>query len=333
LGFCRLDLSHHAGGATERVRIDSIPIISSPPPWDRTSDGGWFVDADYRTFSGGYDPVTDVDWALVHELSHQVGLIDLYNLNLSSTSVKVLDREGGRPTWGSAGPARPDGWRRHRAHLDPHLYSSHSAGGISATKGYRRGYYGEYQFDIPEQNTLLILDNQGNPAGDVQVALYQRTGPPKLDGRIGPGQHTRDHRTTDADGRLLLADRPAGGGVTTRTGHTLRDKPLWRRRSGGNQSRFLIRLNKGDHERVCLDRQSPTTIWPTGKATLSAIPLPSPPMCRRLTHPHHQQVPRLGSRESRPRCAGKPAPSADLIGYYVYRAAPRRTNTNGPAAW
>lgn len=38
-------------GATERVRIDEIVVISEPPINDRSSDGGWFVDADYRIVS------------------------------------------------------------------------------------------------------------------------------------------------------------------------------------------------------------------------------------------------------------------------------------------
>jgi len=310
------------GGATERVRIDSIPIISSPPPWDRTSDGGWFVDADYRTFSGGYDPVTDVDWALVHELSHQVGLIDLYNLNLSSTNVKVLDREGGPANFGF-GWSRPDlmGGGDIAPHSDPHLYSSHSAGGISATKGYRRGYYGEYQFDIPEQNYLLVLDNQGNPAGDAQVALYQRTGPPNWMGELDLDNTPEITGTTDADGRLLLANRPAGGGVTTRTGHTLRDNPFGVVDVVGNQSRFLIKLNKGDHEEFAwtditdynLAYWQGDTVSHTFTLTSHVPPVDAP-------SPPEGATARIEGEQAT--LCWKASPSADLIGYYVYRAAP-----------
>ena len=150
------------GGATERVRIDQIVVTSTAPLYDRQSDGGWFVDADYRVVSGGYDPIADVDWNLVHELSHQVGLIDLYMSGIYETVVHVLDSEGGLANVGFAWP-RPGlmGGGDVAPHTDSHLYSSHSAGGISSTKGYRRGYYGEYQYDIPAENYLQVLDSQG----------------------------------------------------------------------------------------------------------------------------------------------------------------------------
>lgn len=152
----RLGSGQAPTGATERVRIDEIVVTSAPPINDRSSDGGWFVDADYRIVSAWYNPITDIDWALVHELSHQVGLIDLYQLDMSVTSVHVLDRNGMPANFGFAWP-RPDlmGGGDIAPHTDGHLYSSHSAAGFSSTKGYRRGYYGEYQYDIPAENWLL----------------------------------------------------------------------------------------------------------------------------------------------------------------------------------
>ena len=66
-------------GATVRVRIDKIEIAVSNPEPDYHPDGGWFVNDDYRHgASAYYDPATDIDWGLVHELAHQMGLIDLY---------------------------------------------------------------------------------------------------------------------------------------------------------------------------------------------------------------------------------------------------------------
>ncbi|MGQ9681045.1 MAG: CARDB domain-containing protein [Anaerolineae bacterium] len=79
-------------GAREQVRIDRIVIADQEPPFDLAHDGRWFVDADYRRgASGGYDPVEDIDWSFIHELGHQVGLIDLYNYNISPGNVLVND--------------------------------------------------------------------------------------------------------------------------------------------------------------------------------------------------------------------------------------------------
>ena len=310
------------GGATERVRINSIVVTTIPPIWDRTSDGGWYVAADYRLISGGYDPVTDVDWALVHELSHQVGLIDLYNLNISTTSVKVLDREGGATNFGFGWP-RPDlmGGGDIYPHTDPRLYSSHSAGGISATKGYRRGYYGEYQFDIPEQNYVLVLDNQGNPASDVQVSVYQRNGPPNWMGELDLDNTPEITGTTDVDGRLLLANRPAGGGVTTRTGHTLHDNPFGLVDVVGGQNRFLLKLSRGTHEEFAwtditafnLAFWQGDTVSHTFVLTSHVPPpdAPAPPAGAAAQVEGEQAI-----------LCWEGSPSADVIGYYVYRAAP-----------
>ena len=238
------------GGATERVRINSIEVTPTPPVNDRASDGGWFVDADYRIVSAWYDPMTDIDWALVHELSHQVGVIDLYQLNLSSLNVKVLDREKLPANFGFDWP-RPDlmGGGDIAPHTDSHLYSSHGAAGFSSTKGYRRGYYGEYQFDIPRENTIRVLDSRGDPAAGVEVSLYQRNGPVMWPGEVTVDDTPEFTGMTDGDGLIRLANRQIiGGPWATRTGHMLRDNPFGVVDIVGGRNRFLVKLGKGAHE-------------------------------------------------------------------------------------
>ncbi len=76
-------------GATIRVRIDEIGI-SENPPTGPGPDGGWFINADYRHgASGWYDPVTDIDWALIHEMSHQVAIIDLYAIGAEPSAIQI----------------------------------------------------------------------------------------------------------------------------------------------------------------------------------------------------------------------------------------------------
>ncbi|MBN1660406.1 MAG: hypothetical protein JXA93_18550 [Anaerolineae bacterium] len=316
-------------GATERVRINQIIVSPTSLPWDRASDGGWFVDADYRLVSGWYDPVADIDWALVHELSHQVGLIDLYNLNVAHSSVQVLDQDSGPANLGFGWP-RPDlmGGGDIDPHTDPHLYSSHSAGGISSTKGYRRGYYGEYQFDIPEENYLLVLDNQGNPAGNVQVSLYQRTGPANWMGELDIDNTPEITGTTGPDGRVLLANRPAGGGTTTRTGHVLRDNPLGVVDVVGNKNIFLLKLIQGDHEEFTwLDITTFNLAFWAGDTlshtlVISAhVPPPGAPVAPLA-------APGLVQAEQATVC-WSPSPSPGVAGYHVYRAGPPYERVSG----
>ncbi len=130
----------------------------------------------------------------------------------------------------------------------PQLFADHSVAGISSTKGYRRGYYGEYQFDVPNENYLLILDNQGNPVNGVQVNLYQRTGPIDWIGEASIDNIPEITGTTGPDGRFLLTNRSANGGITTKTNHTLQDNPFGIIDVVAKETRFLVRLQKDNHE-------------------------------------------------------------------------------------
>jgi ABC-type glycerol-3-phosphate transport system substrate-binding protein len=60
--FARSTYPTTPNGATQRVRINSIEITSTPIQGDNQHDGGWFVDADYRHgVSAWYDPATNID--------------------------------------------------------------------------------------------------------------------------------------------------------------------------------------------------------------------------------------------------------------------------------
>jgi len=309
-------------GATERVRIDEIVVTATPPINDRSSDGGWFVDADYRIVSAWYDPLTDIDWALVHELSHQVGLIDLYQLDMSVTSVHVLDRNGMPANFGFAWP-RPDlmGGGDIAPHTDGHLYSSHSAAGFSTTKGYRRGYYGEYQSDIPAENWLLVLDNTGEPAAGVEVSLYQRNGPV-----VWPGDVTIDNvpefvGLTGADGRVRIANRQIiGGPWATATGHVLRDNPFGVVDVVGGRNRFLVKLAKEKHEEFAwLDITDFNLAYWRGDTHSHTFTIASHVPAEAIPAAPEGLTAQVAQRQVTLRWRASLIP--EVIGYYVYRAA------------
>lgn len=308
-------------GATERVRIDEIVVTSAPPINDRSSDGGWFVDADYRIVSAWYDPVSDIDWALVHELSHQVGVIDLYSLNMDVTSVHVLDRNGMPANFGFTWP-RPDlmGGGDIAPHTDGNLYSSHGAAGFSSTKGYRRGYYGEYQFDIPAENWLRVLDNQGTPAADVAVSLYQRNGP-----AVWPGDVTIDNvpefvGQTGADGRVRLANRQIiGGPWATATGHVLRDNPFGVVDIVGSRNRFLVKLARGKHEEFAwLDITDFNLAYWRGDRDSHTFTIASHVPAQSIPAAPEGLTARVANGQVTLRWSASLIP--EVIGHYVYRA-------------
>jgi len=153
-----------------------------------------------------------------------VSLIDLYAIDVYAANVFVTDHNGMPANFGF-------GWSNGglmfggdiSPYTDHHLYSSHSAGGASTFAGYRNGYYGSYLFDIPLQNYLRILDNQGHPASGVQVALYQRTGPDDWTGQMGVDATQEISGATDNGGVFPLPNRSANGGTVTQNGHVLHD--------------------------------------------------------------------------------------------------------------
>lgn len=236
-------------GAMVRVRIDQIGVSEVNPPGSG-HDGSWFIDADYRHgASGWYDPGTDIDWALIHEMSHQVSIIDLYAIGAEPSAMKVTDHLGNPVNFGFAWP-RPDlmGGGDIWPHTDWRLYSSHVAGGASTYKGYRNGYYGSYLFDIPLENYFLVLDNQGNPAPSVEVALWQRNGEPDWMGQRAFDDPPDISGTTNDSSFFLLTNRPANGGTVTANGHVLHDNPFGVVDIIGSQNLFLVGLRQGDHE-------------------------------------------------------------------------------------
>jgi hypothetical protein len=248
--FARSTYPTTPNGATQRVRINSIEITSTPIQGDNQHDGGWFVDADYRHgVSAWYDPATDIDWALIHELSHQVGMIDLYMSDIPYDNVLVLDRSGRPSNFGFTWP-NPDlmAGGDIYPHTDHNVYSSHSAGGVSTQRGYRNGYYGVYQYDIPLENYLRVVDQAGNPVAGVQVALFQRNGPYNWLWQPTIDNTAELTGTTGADGTLLLANRSANGGTTTHTGHVLHDNPFGLVDFIHTKNRFLGSLRSASHE-------------------------------------------------------------------------------------
>ncbi|MCA9449699.1 MAG: hypothetical protein KC931_21440, partial [Candidatus Omnitrophica bacterium] len=162
-------------GIEERIRIDNISIQNSRPARSDDYDGQWYFDYEPRIGNGNYNPTTGIDWGLIHEWGHQVGLIDLYNLD-TPPEFNPLEDQHGFPNnfefyWPNRGIMSGGDTSPHDSRF---VFSSHSGVALNRGKGYRRGYYGEYLYSIPETNHLRILDNEGNPAPGVSVELYQR---------------------------------------------------------------------------------------------------------------------------------------------------------------
>jgi hypothetical protein len=247
--FARSGYPVAPNGVVERVRLDNILVTSAPPPVDWSEDGGFFMAEDDRFGNAYYDPETDVSGALLHELTHQLGIIDMYNLDVPLEVPQVLDKNS-RPVqmefWAVGlypGLMGDPGTR-------PPFYSEHTALALNANKGYRRGYYGEYLYDVPEQTHLRILDNQGDPSSGVTINLYQMASSPNMMGSLhGVIDNTPEISVeTDAAGLALLPNRPVGDPVWTHTGHILTDNPFGVIDVVGRNDEFLVEIRKDLHQ-------------------------------------------------------------------------------------
>jgi hypothetical protein len=247
--FVRSVYASTPSGIVERVRLDKILVTSSVPPADLTEDGGFFMTADDRFGNAYYDPTTDVSGGLIHELTHQLGIIDMYNLDVPLEVPQVIDRLG-RPIQMeySSGYLFPG--LMNNPGIRPPIYDEHTSLALNTNKGYRRGYYGEYLYDVPLQTYIRVLDNRGSPATGVTAKLYQRSS--------GPNQYGSQHGTidntpeisgvTDGSGLILLTNRSVGMSTTTNTGHILRDNPFGSIDVVGNNDEFILELRKGVHQ-------------------------------------------------------------------------------------
>jgi hypothetical protein len=91
----------------------------------------------------------------------------------------------------------------------------HSTLALNSHAGKRRGYYGEYLFDVPAQVRLQALDASGNSLAGVLVEVFQK------DAQIEEIDNIAEFSgSSDAQGKVLLTDHPVTG-ATTATGHQL----------------------------------------------------------------------------------------------------------------
>ncbi len=214
-------------------------------------DTGKFIqiDADWRNHT---------EWSLPHELGHQLGLVDWYN----------VDYEGvGHHTWPDSN-AKVSHFQRYPMQMmhshGPQVYGEADAAYFNYTLDKPRGHFGDYYFALPEHIELAVVDINGQPLPGAQVDVFQRG--TEVDPK---GQPTEDPATgakffpviedgnfdkpvskdpvisgqTNADGRLVLPNRPVAE-VKTLNGFHRRPNPFGNLNVVGNRCLLLIRVVK-----------------------------------------------------------------------------------------
>ena len=286
----RFDLSRYPvapQGILDRVRIDKMVVapdldadFSNPPPdcspfpadpGGFLIDGGWlFRDGDptnsfgingwYELYVNDPNPyvippntprILGIDTGLIHELAHQLGLIDLYRLNIGPFEVRDLSGQviptGKLPFPGGCGVLFPYPGIMFGGdttpYRDPNYFESHSAGGMNSHYNYRRGYFGDYLFDTPEQTLVNLINQNGDPIVDAFVQFYQKDAITEVfdnDPEI--------EEFTDAQGGMLLPNRVPIVPVVTATGHTLRPNPFGQIFHEGSNGTMFVRAVQDSQE-------------------------------------------------------------------------------------
>lgn len=312
-------------GIVERVRLEDILITSTNPPADLSVDGGFYMSSDDRYGNGYYDPATDISGSLIHELSHQLGIIDTYNIGFPLEAPQVINKQG-LPVQMQTGLTVPG--LMTNPGITPPVYDEHTVLAVNANKGYRRGYYGEYLYDVPEHAMFRVLDNGGQPATGVSIKLYQHASAPRMYGSMhGTVDNTAEIQVTTNDSGLAeLPNRPVGAGVTTRTGHVLRDNPFGVIDVVGENDEFIVELTKDDHQEYgWIDITAfNLAMWRQGgqSATIDiqshVPPVNSPTAPGNLSGRLESGLVRLQWDAST---------SANVVGYNLYRSLAREANT------
>src|SRR3989344_3969938 len=154
-------------GTSERVRIDQIIVQAdgSLPPGGTHAPDNWEWDGSwgftYASDSWDEDEidvwVDEIQYSLLHELGHQIGLIDNYNLNYDWNN---LDENDIIPDCNTCNPllpycGNPDRYR-NCTYYNPHMLdlmnfvasniSEFTSNALENNIGKRRGYFGDYLF-------------------------------------------------------------------------------------------------------------------------------------------------------------------------------------------
>ena len=175
-------------GVKDRVRTELFFVASERTLDTRHElrfmmDGWWGIWHDTGAYSlDGYRARMEIDGGLLHELIHQLGMIDIYQMILDIDKVRLPDVN--RPM--HLAGCGLDYWNAEwdcfsfpldildvMAHQDLPYIGVHTAGGLNSNYGHRRGFFGEYLFDTPAQTALKIVDKNNNPLANVELRFYQ----------------------------------------------------------------------------------------------------------------------------------------------------------------
>ncbi len=295
-------------GILDRVSVDFIGVVEDDKAWEARWkdgpplaegwDGAWFFgrNEDCARWAAG------MDWGLIHEWGHQLGLTDLYQLDIGPENNLVRDKAGAPLQIGRLSVFCGTMMHGH----GPVLFSEDQAIAMNRQLWRRRGYYGDYYYHLADRSYVLVTDAAGQPVAGASLRFWQRgtdynlAGEPTFTGRTG------------ADGRMLLPNRPAPEVVTRGPDgplYTLKPNPFGKINVVGANGVFFVEIAaRGEMDYAFLEITQFNVARERGSAAEAVVTIPTP-------------LPPEGSPPA------PPAPEAQAAGQTVTLALP------GGGAW
>jgi hypothetical protein len=192
-------------GCFERVRVDQMYTLNDEEYTKNfektgTSEEGYV----YHEGKWGFSPwdqydwrAANIDWGLIHELGHQLGIIDYYTLDFWRYAVFAQDKNGSAIDIGYSYPH--SGMMRGHG---PHAFEEVTAIAMNWERGKHRGHFGDYLFNLPKECGIRIVDFNGNPIANAELRIFRR----------GAGVHTEDA------GNIKIPEDPVFEGKTDENG-------------------------------------------------------------------------------------------------------------------
>ena len=254
------------------------------------------------------------EWSLPHELGHQLGIADWYQLDCN----KYWNKNFRDPDTGEIlGHSFSHAMTMMHSH-GPHLWSEADAGYLNMSWDKPRGHFGDYYFAIPRQCFLRIVDVNGRPVEGAKVEVFQRGCEVDPKGKavedrgvtywpvIEDGNFTKPlskHAViagaSGADGLLRLPNRPVKE-VRTLNGFHRKPNPFGNMDVVGPRDQMLVRVTK--YGRPCyyfLETYSFNVAWFRGqkdrhverlKTPYRSVDSPPPPRGVRIDRAGRGQV-------------------------------------------
>jgi hypothetical protein len=249
-------------GALVRLRCDRIVVVDDPydaslaAEWRGSLHRGGSISgvaehAALMTFGRLGDDVVfpsdalKMDWAALHEVGRQLGLID------PAVTDTTLERCLARDRFGRYAQRRYAFSRPDEFMYTPNgrRLSESSVNFLNYTKDRPRGLGGDYLYQLPARITLEVLSNSGRPLPNVQIDAYQLQGDGDYAGYIaGAGRGDPLYSApSDSAGRFTLPDQDAPAHQTP-SGYALRPNPFGKIAVDGSNGLLLFKLESAESE-------------------------------------------------------------------------------------